>query len=308
MAAYRSVANGVRRTECSADLTGTDMTADTSERRSVALGAGTVEYGDTGGDGPVVVLLHGLAQNGTVWRRVVADLRADHRCLTPTLPEGGHRIAMRPGADLSPRAVAALAAEFLDRLDLREVTLVEVDSGRAQQVAAFHGERLARLVMVACEALENYPPGLSGKMISLAAKVPGGIGLAARVMGTRPLRRTAAGLGVLTKYPVPDEVLDDWMRPLLTDPAVRGDLRRYLLGARKGEMLEAAEALRGFDRPALVVWATEDRLMPWAHGGRLAEILPLGRLVEVADSGTLVPEDQPAALSAALREFIATTP
>jgi pimeloyl-ACP methyl ester carboxylesterase len=282
------------------------MAAGTAEQ-TIELSAGTIAYGDTGGAGPVLVLLHGLAQNGSVWRKVVDDLRADHRCITPTLPEGGHRTPMRPGADLSPRAVAALVAEFLDRLDLHGVTLAEVDSGRAQQVAAYHGDRLARLVLVACEAFENYPPGLPGKMLVLAAKIPGGLDLAVRVMAAGPLRRSTAGLGVLTKYPVPNEVIDDWMGPLLTDPGVRDDLRRYLLATNKRDMLDAADALRGFDRPALVVWADEDKMMPRGHGPRLAELLPQGRLFQVADSRTLVPEDQPGVLAAALRDFVATT-
>ncbi|MGI9085797.1 MAG: alpha/beta fold hydrolase [Aeromicrobium sp.] len=52
-------------------------------------------------------------------------------------------------------------------------------------------------------------------------------------------------------------------------------------------MLEWSERLRDFDRPALVVWATEDPMMPRDHGHRLAELLPQGRLVEIDDSGTL---------------------
>ncbi len=54
--------------------------------REVELSAGTIEYEDTGGEGPVLVLLHGLAQNGSVWRNVVAELRPEHRCVVPTLP------------------------------------------------------------------------------------------------------------------------------------------------------------------------------------------------------------------------------
>ena len=83
----------------------------------VELPAGTIEYEDTGGDGPVVVLLHGLVQNGSVWRKVVADLRPDHRRVVPTLPLGGHRRPMRRDADLSMRGLSRLAAEFLERLD-----------------------------------------------------------------------------------------------------------------------------------------------------------------------------------------------
>ena len=73
-------------------------------------------------------------------------------------------------------------------------------------------------------------------------------------------------------------------------------------------MVDATEGLRGFDRPALVAWATEDRVMPPEHGRRLAELLPQGQLVEIPDSYTLIPEDQPAELARAIRDFVATTP
>jgi pimeloyl-ACP methyl ester carboxylesterase len=54
--------------------------------REVELSVGIIEYEDTGGDGLVVVLLHGLAQNGSVWRNVVSNLREGHRRVVPTLP------------------------------------------------------------------------------------------------------------------------------------------------------------------------------------------------------------------------------
>lgn len=269
----------------------------------IELSAGTIEYEDTGGDGPVVVLLHGLVHDATVWREVVADLRTDHRVIAPTLPYGAHRRAMsRPP---TPDLVNELIAEFLDRLDLTDVTLVENDCGRAQTVAARHPERLARLALVACEAFDNYPPGLPGKMIGLACRTPGGVSLLVRVLGLKPLRRLPVGIGALTKRPVPDAVVDGWLRPLRTDPAVRRDFRHYNTHVRRDELLEAAQGLRRFDRPALVVWAIEDLMMPRAHGRRLAELLPKGRLVEVEDARTLIAEDQPELLASLLREFIA---
>lgn len=271
----------------------------------IELGAGTIAYEDSGGPGPVVVLLHGLVHDATVWRKVVADLGRDHRCIAPTLPYGSHRTPMRPDVPLTPDSVNELIAEFLDRLDLRDVTLVENDCGRAQTVAGRHPERLARLVLISCEAFDNYPPGAPGKMISLVCKVPGGIALMARILALKPLRRLPVGLGALTKRPVPQEIADGWLRPLLTDKAIRADFKRYNAGVRKTELLEAAEGLRKFDRPALVVWAAEDRMMPREHGRRLAELLPQGRLLEIEDSCTLIAEDQPEALSTALRTFVA---
>lgn len=271
----------------------------------IELSAGNIAYEDTGGDGPVVVLLHGLVHDATVWRKVVAELRPDHRVIAPTLPYGSHRTPMtRPP---TPDVVIELIAEFLERLDLRNVTLVESDCGRAQTVAVRHPERLARLVLISCEAFDNYPPGLPGKLIGVACRVPGGVAFLVRTLGLKPLRRLPVGIGALTRRPVPDEIVDGWLRPLRTDPAIRRDFRHYGTHVRRNELLEAAEGLRKFDRPALVVWATEDLMMPRAHGRRLAELLPQGRLVEIEDSRTLVAEDQPEQLTCALREFISGT-
>ncbi|MEV6395051.1 alpha/beta hydrolase [Streptomyces sp. NPDC051907] len=273
----------------------------------IELTAGTIAYEDTGGPGPVVVLLHGLVHDATVWRKVVADLGRDHRCIAPTLPYGAHRTPMRQDVPLSPDSVVDLIAEFMDRLDLREVTLVENDCGRAQTVAGRHPERLARLVLTSCEAFDNYPPGAPGKMISVVCKIPGGVALMARVLSLKPLRGLPIGLGALTKRRVPDEIVDGWLLPLRTDKAVRNDFRRYNGAVRKSELLEAVDGMRKFDRPALVVWATEDRMMPREHGRRLAELLPQGRLLEIEDSCTLIAEDQPERLAQALRGFIAET-
>jgi pimeloyl-ACP methyl ester carboxylesterase len=73
-------------------------------------------------------------------------------------------------------------------------------------------------------------------------------------------------------------------------------------------MLAAAELLRSFDRPALVIWAAEDRVMPPERGRRLAELLPQGRLIEILDSYTLIPEDQPGELARAIRQFVRDRP
>ncbi|GGO87231.1 alpha/beta fold hydrolase [Wenjunlia tyrosinilytica] len=267
------------------------------------LSAGVLEYEDTGGDGPVVVLLHGLAMDGSYWRKVVPELSPDHRVVVPTLPLGSHRVPMRPDADLSSRGIGRLQAEFLERLDLRDVTLVGSDSGLFQFAAPLARDRVARLVVTSCEAFENFPPGLPGRAIHLASKIPGGIAAVAASLRLRPLRRTPATLGRMTKRPIPHEVTDRWFQPLIGDPDIRRDLTRYLRSVRPGDMLEAAEGLRTFDRPALVVWAGEDRCMPLAHGRRLADLLPNARLVEIADSGTFLPEDQPVALARAIREF-----
>src|SRR5687768_13618750 len=118
------------------------------------------------------------------------------------------------------------------------------------------------------------------------------------------LRRLPTTWAWMSKQPVPHEVMNEWFRPLQSQPEIHRDLRKYALSIPpKKVLLEWSERLRSFDRPALVVWAAEDRVMPPEHGRRLAELFPQGRLVEIPDSYTLIPEDRPRELAHAIREF-----
>ncbi|AEV85502.1 alpha/beta hydrolase [Actinoplanes sp. SE50] len=276
--------------------------------RTVPLRSGTVEYDDSGGAGPVLVFLTGILVGATLWRHVVADLRADHRCVVLEVPLGAHRLPMNPDADLSSRGLAGLVAEFLDALDLRGVTLIGCDWGGAQLVAGYGlSSRLARLVLLPQESFDNFPPGLPGKALHQSSRIPGATFLALQTLRIRGLRRSPMNFGLMSKRPVPADIMDDWLRPSRTSRPIRRDLHRYLRTTRAAEYLDAAALLSTVDHPALVLWAPESRMMRAANGARLAEILPRGRLVEVPDAFTLIPEDQPTRCAAHLREFVATT-
>ena len=272
----------------------------------VELSAGTIEYEDTGGVGPVIVFLHGLLMNGAQWRHVVKALRRDFRCVLPTLPMGAHRYPMHRDADLSLRGLGRIVAEFLDAVDLRDVTLCFNDWCGAQvMIADDRMARVARLVLVSCEAFDNYPPGIPGRLAGFFAAVPGGVTVTRWLLLFRPLRQLPTVFGSMSKRSVPDEVMRNWLAPLARR-AIQRDYRKYAGDTKRGrrDLLAATDALKRFHRPVLVVWASEDRIMPLEHGRRLVETFPNSRLVEVADSYTLVPEDQPTVLAAELRGFI----
>lgn len=273
---------------------------------SVELSAGPIAYEDSGGDGPVVVLLHGLVMDGRLWSGVVSELPDDFRWILPTLPFGAHPQPMRPDADLSLRGVGRLVAELLERLDLNDVTLCFNDWGGAQvMIADGRVGRVGRLVLVSCEAFDNYPPGIPGRLASLSAKLPGGIEIMRRTLLVPALCRLPVTFGWMSKRGVPDELMREWLAPLARRE-IRRDLRKYAGGSRRGrrDMLAATSALASFERPVLIVWASEDKIMPPDHGRRLAELFPVSKLVEIPDSYTLVPIDQPALLAASLAEFI----
>ncbi len=69
----------------------------------VQLSAGTIRYRDTGGEGPVVLFLHGLLVNGMLWRDVVAELDGV-RCVVPDWPLGSPRAGDGPRTPTSRRA------------------------------------------------------------------------------------------------------------------------------------------------------------------------------------------------------------
>ena len=271
----------------------------------IELSAGTIDYEDTGA-GPTLVLLHGLLMDASLWDDVIADLSVDHRCVAPTLPLGAHRHAMHADADLSLRGIARLVAELLERLDLHDVTIVGNDTGGAlvQLLVRDGAPRTGQIVLASCDAFDNFPPGLTGKTLVLTGKLPPALfGLFMQQMRLRPLRRLPIAFGWLTKRG--DAATARWIQPVLHQREIRRDTTRVLRAAAadKNVMVDAARRLPTYDRPALVVWASEDRVMPPDHGRRLAELLPQGQLTEIPDSYTLIPLDQPGRLARIVRDF-----
>ena len=162
-------------------------------------------YSDTGGDGPVVVLLHGVLMNGTLWDEVVGGLGDRYRCIVPELPFGAHTTPMLDDADLTLASLATMTAGFLTELELRHVTLVGNDWGGAQLVIGPGGsDRVANLV--------------------LNASLRGGTFLTAQLLRPRSLRPLPLTFGALSKRRIPDDVFRSWIHPLRHNRKVRRDL------------------------------------------------------------------------------------
>ncbi len=271
----------------------------------VEVTAGRIAYQDTGGDGPVVVLIPGLLMDWKQWRKVIDELAPEFRCVSPALPTGAHWKPMKLDADLTLVGMGRIVTEFLEAADLRDVTLCFNDWCGAQVMIADGGmERVGKLVLVSCETAGNYPPGLAGFAAWLSAKLPGGY-VATRALLLQPrLRRLPFVFGQMTKRGVPDELMRDWMEPL-RKREIRRDLRRYAGDAMRGkhDLARATASLPSFERPVLVVWDEEGKMMPNEAGRALADSFPDSRYVELPDCFTLIPEDQPEALAREISEF-----
>ena len=273
---------------------------------TVELSQGRIHYAEDG-DGPPVVLLHGVLVGGSLWRNVAAELSATHRVIVPELPLGAHPEAMKAGADLSPLGMAALVAELLEELGLDDVTLSGNDTGGAiaQLVAAHHPQRVARLALTNCDVLDVFPPAFFKPLIR-AVQLPGVLPVIARSLGFAPLRNSPLGLGWLTKRGVPEDVSAQWARNG-RDAGVQRDVKRFLADVDPKHTERAAELLAASGIPILLVWGQDDRFFTKDLARRYVERVPQARIEPVADSFAFVPEDQPRAVAGHIARF-ATVP
>jgi pimeloyl-ACP methyl ester carboxylesterase len=275
--------------------------------RTASLSSGPLRYRDHGSGVPVVFLA-GLVLASGFWRRVVPALTQPVRAIVPDLPLGAHTIAMRRDADLSPTAIADLVPELLDTLDVSEAVIVGNDTGGviAKLLATRHPERVSALVLTPCECFENFLPPIY-RYLQVLAHVPGALWPLVQSMRFASIRRLPIAFGWLTRQPLDKHAYDSFLTPGRTDGGVRRDTAKVLRAIRRHYTIQADAALARFDRPTLIVWASEDRVFPYRHAEALAEILPNVELVPVADSYTYIPEDQPLVLAGHIDRFVAQT-
>jgi len=262
--------------------------------KSVDLTAGTIEYREQGDpNGAPVVLLHGLLMNDAQWNLALPLLPQGYRFLLPILQMGGHRIPMRDDADLTLPGMVDIVGDFLDALDLADVTLVVTDWGGALFLTDIgRDKRVARLVICPSEAFDNFPPGFPGKVAWLASRNTFTVSMAMRQLKIGWLRRQWLMFGQMAKKPVPQGIVDEWMAAGLADRRIRQDLVKYCRTKfDKADLIRATNRLADFDGDVLVLWS-RNPVMPDHHATQLAELTG-GTLRYIDDANVLVMLDQP---------------
>jgi pimeloyl-ACP methyl ester carboxylesterase len=273
-------------------------------QNAIDLPAGQISFREAG-QGKTLVFAHGYLANGRLWDGVVDRLAERYHCIVPDWPMGSHPVAMNSDADLSTPGIAAIVADFLDALDLDDVTIVANDSGGAmsQVLVTEHPERIGRLVLTNCDSHENFPPGHL-KALPMIAKLPGGTTMIIGPMRFGPMARST--FRPFTKAPMPADLISSWVEPALRNRDVRRDLRKVTIGMNKRYTLAAAKKLKSFAGPMLIAWAPEDDTFPIAYAERLASEAADARIVQIADAKTFVPLDQPQRLADEIATFVDT--
>lgn len=260
------------------------------------------------GSGPALLLLHGLACNHTTWTPVIRELAEHYTVIAPDLL--GHGESAKPRADYSVAGYANGMRDLMTVLNIDKVTVVghSFGGGIAMQFAYQFPERTERLVLVSSGGLgREVTPFI--RMITL----PGweyALGLATlpgiRHVGKAALRALQNPNHAATRDLA--EVAEIY--EALKDPRARFALRRLVTGVidLRGQVVTMRDrAYLTQAMPILVVWGTEDMVLPVSHTHALENLAP-GAVVEVFEgSGHFPHKDQPERFVKVLDSFIRNT-
>ena len=281
--------------------------APTIERVEVLLHGQRVQF-TIAGQGPPVVLIHGVAGRASQWDQIVPLLAETHTVVAPDL--AGHGESANPRGDYSLGAHASGIRDLLVGLDIEGASMVghSLGGGIAMQFAYQFPERCERLVLVSSGGL-----GESVHPLLRAATLPGSefvLPLLAhpRVLGAASLVPRALGrIGLST-------------RPDLTEMA-RGyqslssaEARSAFIHTLRSVVDPTGQRINGSDRlylaskmPSLIVWGRRDRIIPVEHAQPAHEGMPGSRLEVFDEAGHFPQLDEPLRFARTLEDFFRET-
>jgi pimeloyl-ACP methyl ester carboxylesterase len=275
--------------------------------REVTLHGHTVCY-RIAGEGPVIGLIHGITETQEVWRDVIPRLARHYTVIAGDLL--GHGQSAKPRGDYSLGAYASGLRDLMGALGFERGTVVgrSLGGGVALQFAYQFPEYTERLVLVASGGLgrEVHPllraASLPGSELVLPWIVPQWAVRAGEAVG-RAFDRLGLKAG-------PD--LAEMARGYgsLVDAGAREAFIHTLRAVvdHGGQRVSALDRLYlAEDLPTLIIWGTEDPIIPVEHGRVAHELMPGSTLVEIEGSGHWPQLDQPERFTEALVEFIEST-
>ncbi|HKG36493.1 MAG TPA: alpha/beta fold hydrolase [Solirubrobacterales bacterium] len=260
------------------------------------------------GEGPAILLIHGITSSSDTWDRVFEPLSERFTVIAPDLI--GHGQSAKPRGDYSMGAYASGLRDLLVALEIDSATYVghSLGGGIAMQLAYQHPEFCERLVLVSSGGL-----GPEVSVMLRAATLPGSelvipwmtkagvLGLGRNVghllgrVGLQPgtdLEEVARGFASLADT----EAMKAFVHTLRASVDLEGqrvDARDRLYLAGEG--------------PSLIVWGERDRIIPVKHGREAHELIPGNRLEVFPQSGHFPHRDEPLRFAGLLRDFIEST-
>jgi pimeloyl-ACP methyl ester carboxylesterase len=255
------------------------------EKRSkgIVLHDNVVVHYREAGQGPVLILIHGLGSSSEAWNADLDSLAKSYRVIAIDLPGFGK--SDRPKADYSVRYLAGVVNEFMDSLGLTRATLAGNSLGGwvAALVALENPQKVSNLILVNSAGLrrEGAPP-----------------------VKLDPATRDEEKALLLTVFSnqsfVTDQVVDEqWEYSKEVRPVVQS-----MLASFKSSPPFLDDRLKDIKVPTLVIWGRQDKMIPLEAGKRFAKGIPGARLAVIENAGHLPQIEQPDAFNRAVKGFV----
>ncbi len=257
------------------------------------------------GEGQPVVFFHGEPTWSFLWRKVIPPVRdAGFRCIAPDLPGFGRSDKPTALDWYTYDRHTAAAGSLLEQLDLTDATIVVHDWGGpiGLRLAVEHPERIARIVVLDTGLFTGHQKMTEAwiqfrNFVERTEDLP--VGFLVRGACKRD-----PGDDVIAAYDAP-----------YTDPASKAGARAFPLmlpttpeepGAAAGQRV--LEALRGDQRPKLILWADSDPVLPLETGERFASALGAELDGVIADASHFLQEDAGPQIGDRIAQWLASGP
>jgi pimeloyl-ACP methyl ester carboxylesterase len=283
------------------------ITAGAFRLRTVRIHGHDVTY-RMSGEGPTVVLIHGIAGSSTTWRAVMPALAERYTVIAPDLL--GHGQSAKPRGDYSLGAYASGIRDLLAVLGQERCTVVghSLGGGVAMQLAYQFPERVERLVLVASGGL--------GKEVSplLKAVTLPGAEYVLPLLLHRRIREAGEWPASVARRAGwrPGDTLSEVWRSYTTLTDRHG--QQAFIHTVRAVIDVAGQRVSAHDRlylaaalPTLIVWGDRDRIIPVAHAYRAAESIPGARLEILKGAGHFLPWRDAGRFLPVLEDFLKST-
>ena len=268
-------------------------------KRKIRTFAGDVAYLRKG-QGPALVLLHGIPSSSYLWRDVIDPLSSTFDVLAPDLLGYGDS-DKRLDADLSIAAQARYMVAFMESIGVHQAAVVghDIGGGIAQLMAVDEPQRVARMILIDSVADNNWPVADIARL-----KEP----VWDQIMVNLDLRdglRKGLEAGMATEGRVTDELVDEWVRPFQD----LGGRRAYLRAARalnNRDLTSRSRHIQEIETPTLILWGANDKFLEPRWAETLKHKLPDTTVEIIEPGGHFLPLDRPDAVVEAITRFLTT--
>jgi pimeloyl-ACP methyl ester carboxylesterase len=278
-----------------------------ADLREISLHGHGVSY-RAGGDGPLLLLIHGITSSSANWEPVLPLLEEHFTVVAPDLL--GHGASAKPTGDYSLGAYACMVRDLMLTLGHDSATVVghSLGGGVAMQIAYQFPELVDRLALVASGGL-----GREVSVFLRAATLPGAE-LVLPLLASRPVLATgeavARAVGRLGLRLGADlgEIASGF-----ASLAEQGARSAFVHTARSvidpgGQRVDARDRLYLSEAvPSLLVWGENDPIIPAVHGVRAHQLMPGSRLELFEHAGHFPHLEHPIRFTRVIRDFAAST-